>query len=72
MKTGVDASSKRKVLAITNRKEAIRIASSLAQANDILIVAGKGHENYQEINGERFHFDDLEILTEALTENQTK
>jgi UDP-N-acetylmuramoyl-L-alanyl-D-glutamate--2,6-diaminopimelate ligase len=72
MKAGVDSASKRKVLAITNRKEAIRTASSLAQANDILLVAGKGHENYQEINGERFHFDDLEILTEALTENQTK
>ena len=72
MKVGVDAASKRKVLAITNRKEAIRTATSLAQSNDILLVAGKGHENYQEINGERFHFDDLEILTEALTENQTK
>jgi len=72
MKLGVDAASKRKVLAITNRKEAIRTATSLAQANDILLIAGKGHENYQEINGERFHFDDLEILTKALTENQTK
>jgi UDP-N-acetylmuramoyl-L-alanyl-D-glutamate--2,6-diaminopimelate ligase len=72
MKAGVDAASKRKVLAITNRKEAIRTASSLAQGNDILLVAGKGHENYQEINGERLHFDDLEILTAALTENQTK
>ena len=72
MKVGVDAASKRKVLAITNRKEAIRTATSLAQSNDILLIAGKGHENYQEINGERFHFDDLEILTEALTENQTK
>ena len=72
MKTGVDAASRRKVLAITNRKEAIRTATSLAKANDILLVAGKGHENYQEINGERFHFDDLEILIEALTENQTK
>ncbi|MBL4709203.1 MAG: UDP-N-acetylmuramoyl-L-alanyl-D-glutamate--2,6-diaminopimelate ligase [Flavobacteriales bacterium] len=73
MKAGVDAASKRKVLAITNRKEAIRTASSLAQSNDILLVAGKGHENYQEINGERFHFDDLEILSEALNENhQTK
>lgn len=72
MKVGVDATLKRKVLAITNRKEAIRTACSLAQSNDILLVAGKGHENYQEINGERFHFDDLEILTETLTENQTK
>jgi UDP-N-acetylmuramoyl-L-alanyl-D-glutamate--2,6-diaminopimelate ligase len=38
----------------------------LAEENDIILVAGKGHENYQEINGERFPFDDLEILTETL------
>jgi UDP-N-acetylmuramoyl-L-alanyl-D-glutamate--2,6-diaminopimelate ligase len=73
MKAGVDAAAKRKVLAITNRREAIRTASSLAQPNDILLIAGKGHETYQEINGVRNHFDDLEILTEALNEhNQSK
>lgn len=73
MKEGVDATSRRKVLAITDRKEAIRTASSLAQANDILLVAGKGHETYQEINGVRTHFNDIEILTEALNElHQTK
>lgn len=73
MKKGVDAASRRKVLAITNRKEAIRTATSLAQSGDILLIAGKGHENYQEINGVRNHFDDLEELTQALNENhQTK
>lgn len=71
MKTGVDAAAKRKVLAITNRAEAIRTAASLAKGKDILLVAGKGHETYQEINGKRNHFDDLELLTEALNELQT-
>lgn len=69
MKGGVDPASRRKVLSITNRKEAIRTAISLAQPNDILLVAGKGHETYQEINGVRSHFDDMEILTEGLNEN---
>lgn len=68
MKTGVDAASKRKVLAITDRKEAIRTAASFAQKSDILLVAGKGHETYQEINGIRSHFDDVEVLTESLNE----
>jgi UDP-N-acetylmuramoyl-L-alanyl-D-glutamate--2,6-diaminopimelate ligase len=68
MKVGVDAASRRKVLAITDRKEAIRTAVSFAQKSDILLVAGKGHETYQEINGIRNHFDDVEVLTESLTE----
>ena len=73
MKAGVDAASKRKVLVVTNRKEAIRTASSLVQANDILLVAGKGHETYQEVKGVRTHFDDMEELEKALKENhQTK
>ncbi len=73
MKEGVDAASKRKVLAIGNRREAIRAAASMAQSGDILLVAGKGHETYQEINGVRSHFDDMEVLTEALNEHhQTK
>ena len=69
MKVGVDPTSRRKVLSITNRKEAIRTAISLAQPNDILLVAGKGHETYQEVNGVRSHFDDMEILIEGLNEN---
>ncbi len=68
MKTGVDASERRKVLSITQRREAIRTAASLAEANDIILVAGKGHETYQEINGERNHFDDMEELEAALNE----
>lgn len=55
----------RKVLRITDRKEAIKTACTLAQAEDIVLVAGKGHETYQEINGVRHHFDDREVLTEA-------
>lgn len=71
MKKGVDPSSRRKVLSITDRKEAIRTACSLAKSGDILLVAGKGHENYQEINGKRQDFDDMKILTKALNEYTT-
>jgi UDP-N-acetylmuramoyl-L-alanyl-D-glutamate--2,6-diaminopimelate ligase len=65
MRVGIEKGDERKVLAITDRREAIRTASSLAQAEDIVLVAGKGHENYQEIRGERHHFDDLEELSNA-------
>lgn len=66
MKEGVPKSLERNVLTIEDRREAIRTACSLAKAGDIILVAGKGHETYQEVNGERFHFDDKEILTEEL------
>lgn len=62
MKTGVEPQHYKKVLSITNREEAIKTACMLAESNDIILVAGKGHEKYQEINGEKFPFDDLEIL----------
>lgn len=62
MKAGVEPQHYKKVLAITNREEAIKTACMLAESNDIILVAGKGHEKYQEINGEKFPFDDLEIL----------
>ena len=64
MKEGVDASNQRKVLAISDRKEAIRTACMLAQKNDIILVAGKGHEDYQEIKGIKHHFDDKEVIRE--------
>lgn len=64
MKEGVDVSNQRKVLAITDRKEAIRTACMLAQKNDIILVAGKGHEDYQEIKGVKHHFDDKEVIRE--------
>ncbi len=66
MQAGVEPLDYKKTLTITDRKEAIKTASTLAEENDIILVAGKGHENYQEINGERFPFDDLEILSETL------
>ena len=55
-----------KTLSITNRKEAIKTACSIAHGGDILLVAGKGHEKYQEINGEVIPFDDMEIVKENL------
>ena len=68
MKAGVDATDSRKVLSITNRREAIRTAVALAQHGDIILLAGKGHENYQEINGVKNHFDDKEELSKAFKE----
>lgn len=66
MQEGVSASNMRKTLVIEDRREAIKTAVSLAEPNDIILVAGKGHEDYQEINGERHPFDDREILKEML------
>ncbi len=66
MQVGVDISMKRKVLTILNRKEAIKTACAMAKSGDIILVAGKGHEKYQEIKGIKHHFDDKEILTEFL------
>lgn len=64
MKKGVKPIDAHKVLSITNRKEAIRTACSFAQPGDVILVAGKGHETYQEIKGVRTHFDDREIINE--------
>lgn len=66
MEAGVSPSNKRKTLTITDRKEAIKTACHLAKPGDIILVAGKGHEKYQEISGVKYHFDDKEILTEQL------
>ncbi len=66
MQAGLSAAHKRKCLRITDRREAINVACSLAQPGDIVLVAGKGHENYQEIKGVKHHFDDREVLTEIL------
>lgn len=64
MRDGVPASNLKKILSITDRKEAIRTACMLAQKNDIILVAGKGHEDYQEIKGVKHHFDDKEVIRE--------
>ena len=66
MLAGLDSVQQKKVLVITDRKQAIKTACRLANANDIVLVAGKGHEKYQEINGEKFPFDDLEELKQSL------
>ncbi len=64
MEQGVNTASKRKCISIVDRKEAIKTAISLAGEEDIILVAGKGHEKYQEIKGVRKHFDDKEIVRE--------
>ena len=65
MEQGLDPIDKRKCLSIVDRREAIRTAAALAEPGDIVLVAGKGHETYQEIGGERFPFDDRIELKEA-------
>ena len=61
---GLNTAAKRKYISITDRKEAIRTALNLAAAEDILLIAGKGHEKYQEIKGVKYPFDDKQILIE--------
>lgn len=68
MNIGVPVNDKKKVLTITDRKEAIRTAVQLAQKNDIILIAGKGHEKYQEMKGVKTHFDDKEELISAFEE----
>lgn len=64
METGVSPTNQRKTLSIADRREAIKTATHLAKPGDIILLAGKGHEKYQEINGVRHPFDDKQILTE--------
>ena len=66
MQKGINPVDAKKTLRITDRKEAIRTACSLAKQGDIILVAGKGHEKYQEIKGVKHPFDDFEILKETL------
>ena len=64
MEAGLNTAARRKYMSITDRKEAIRTAVNLAGTEDILLVAGKGHEKYQEIKGVKTPFDDKQILLE--------
>ena len=64
MLTGVKEGFQYRVEAITDRKEAIRKAIGMASKGDIILVAGKGHENYQEVKGVKHHFDDKEVIRE--------
>jgi len=66
MSIGIPSSATQKVLVIVDRKQAIKTASKLAKSNDIILVAGKGHEKYQEIKGVKHPFDDKQVLQEEL------
>jgi len=66
MERGVAPQNYKKTVSIIDRKQAIKTACQLAQANDIILIAGKGHETYQEINGVRHDFDDMKIVKEML------
>lgn len=64
MEAGLNSAAKRKHITISDRREAIKTAVSLANEEDIILIAGKGHEKYQDINGVKNHFDDKEVLKE--------
>lgn len=68
MEAGIPVKDRKNVFTIAERQEAIRAACHLAQPGDIILVAGKGHEKYQEVNGQRHHFDDREILEQTFNE----
>ena len=68
MQAGVGPTDFRKTLTIEDRREAIKTALLLSQKGDIVLIAGKGHEDYQEIKGVKHHFDDAEVVTELLTQ----
>lgn len=64
MVAGLDANQRKKVLTIVDRREAMRTAAMMAKKGDVILVAGKGHEDYQDIQGVKHHFDDHEVLRE--------
>ncbi len=66
MKAGLDPALEQKMISITDREEAIRATCSFAEKNDIILLAGKGHETYQEIKGVKHHFDDREMVRKYL------
>ena len=66
MLAGLDRQQMKKVLSIVDRREAIRTACMMAQKGDVILIAGKGHEDYQEIKGVKHHFDDKEVVREFI------
>jgi UDP-N-acetylmuramoyl-L-alanyl-D-glutamate--2,6-diaminopimelate ligase len=70
MEKGVEPQNFKKTLSITDRKQAIKTACQMATSKDIILVAGKGHETYQEIKGQRFDFDDYKTVQELLKQLQ--
>ncbi|MEA3480175.1 MAG: cyanophycin synthetase, partial [Bacteroidota bacterium] len=69
MEEGIDPVQARKIISVLDRKEAIKTACAIARPQDIILVAGKGHEKYQEIKGVKYPFDDREVLMECLEIN---
>ena len=65
MKVGIPIHQQKKVLSVSDRREAVRTACALAKKGDIILLAGKGHEKYQEIKGVKQPFDDLQVLEES-------
>lgn len=65
MEAGLDNDGRKKTLSIVDRREAIRTAAAIASAGDVILIAGKGHEDYQEIKGVKHHFDDREVVKEV-------
>ena len=65
---GVQANDRKKTLAIVDRKQAIKTAIRFAEKGDIVLVAGKGHETYQDVEGLRIDFDDKEVLSKVFAE----
>ncbi|MCK9160128.1 MAG: UDP-N-acetylmuramoyl-L-alanyl-D-glutamate--2,6-diaminopimelate ligase [Bacteroidaceae bacterium] len=72
MLAGLNIDDMKKTISITDRKEAIRTACMFAKKNDVILIAGKGHENYQDIKGVKHHFDDKEILKEIFSQETSK
>ena len=70
MLEGILPNERNKVLSIVNRREAIRTACTLANKNDIVLIAGKGHETYQEINGVKYPFDDKEVIKDFTVQSE--
>ena len=68
MEKGVEPQNQKKTIAIPDRRQAIKLACQLAKPEDIILIAGKGHETYQEIKGVRYDFDDMEIVKELLSQ----
>ena len=67
MLAGLDQKQMRKVVSIVDRKEAIRTACMMSEQGDVILIAGKGHEDYQEVKGVKHHFDDREVVREIFS-----
>ena len=72
MLAGLDERQTRKTLSIVDRREAIRTACMMAKPGDVILVAGKGHEDYQIVMGVKHHFDDHEVIREAFGLNPSE